>query len=52
MWVDAVSFLDLRRGFALTSSRRGKPRAGIVWATTDGARTWKQLASSKALAPS
>jgi len=52
IWVDAVSFVDLRRGFALTSSRRGKPHTGVVWSTTDGGKTWKGLVSSRGLAPS
>jgi photosystem II stability/assembly factor-like uncharacterized protein len=52
VWVDAISFLDVRRGFALTSSRRGRPRAGAIWRTSDGGRTWKGLATSSVLAPS
>jgi photosystem II stability/assembly factor-like uncharacterized protein len=48
--VDAVSFLDLRHGFALTSSPRGSPRRGLLWKTSNGGRTWRQIASSKALA--
>ena len=51
VWVDAVSFLDLRHGFALTSSGRGQARVGSIWRTSNGGRTWTGLATSAVLAP-
>ena len=50
--VDGVSFLDLRRGFALTSSREGKRRVGAIWRTSEGGGFWTGLATSSVLAPS
>ena len=50
VWVHAVSFLDLRHGFALTSSPRGSRPTGLVWTTSDGGKTWRRLASARALA--
>jgi photosystem II stability/assembly factor-like uncharacterized protein len=52
VWVDAVSFLDVRHGYALTTSRRGKPGIGAIWWTSDGGRFWRGLASSSVLARS
>ncbi|TML25213.1 MAG: hypothetical protein E6G32_01330 [Actinobacteria bacterium] len=47
VWVDAISFIDSRVGFALTTSPRGRPRTGLIWETRDGGRRWRRLHASR-----
>jgi photosystem II stability/assembly factor-like uncharacterized protein len=51
-WPEAVSFVDARRGWLLTSPARDAPSGGWIWATRDAGRTWRVVFRSPALATS
>ena len=50
-WPLALSFVDRRTGFLLTTEASGGPggQGGFVWKTADGGRTWQRVLRSAAL---